>query len=280
MAGSPMGVAPVANLGFPSGGGGYDVNTEQGWLQTYYPNHEWLQPGGKYGPTPGFSGNPTASSPSTGQFDISTEKGWLQTYYPNHPDLQPTGKYGGSVAQGLGYGGSSPGSMNFNNVVGMGSSPRMTDIDFSLGLPPGQMSNIDFGLGLPPAQTPITGMTEEQWERAFMPNAPDLQPGGKYGGILSPQALQNNYVNSGGIVPGTGAALAGGMTAEDAAAQAYVYDALQARLASEAAWYTAQQTALPSSPQNYASRIVAPYDRNFGGQIQGYNPFSTQYQAY
>jgi len=83
------------------------------------------------------------------------------------------------------------------------------------------------------------------------------------------------------IQPGTAAATyGGGLTQQDADTQFAEYQALQARLANEAAFYSAQQAALPSSPQNYFSQIVQPYDRNFGGQIAGYNPFSTQYQAY
>jgi hypothetical protein len=46
-----------------------------------------------------------------------------------------------------------------------------------------------------------------------------------------PQQSQNDFVNAGGIVPGTGAALEGGLTAQDAAAQWATYQDLQSRYA-------------------------------------------------
>jgi hypothetical protein len=71
-----------------------DISTPRGWLQTYYPNHTDLQPGGKYSMDFGKTDIAPNRLPNLNyNTDTSTEKGWLQTYYPNHPDLQSGGKY-------------------------------------------------------------------------------------------------------------------------------------------------------------------------------------------
>lgn len=227
----------------------------------------------------------SANNPNTvggPPYDISTEKGWLQTYYPNHPDLQPGGKYGtpaGDTDMNFGLADISGG------LLAGGAPAGTTDMNF--GLPDitggGILSNSNMNFGLPD----ITGgpprydtSTEKGWLQTYAPDAPDLQPGGKYAANLE-YAAGVSPTPGYTIQPGTAAAtLGGGMTAQDAAAQAQTYNDLQSRLASEAAFYERQQAALPSSPQNYYSQIVQPYERNFGGQIAGYNPFTTQYQAY
>jgi hypothetical protein len=79
------------------------------------------------------------------------------------------------------------------------------------------------------------------------------------------------------------------MTQADASAQAQSYDDLQNRLAAEAANYSAQQAALPSSPQNFSSSFQPQVNTNVAAlnpfasnssAISLASPYSTQYQPY
>jgi hypothetical protein len=150
-------------------------------------------------------------------------------------------------------------------------------------LTPAQYNTLNFTVGGPTSTSdprtwdPQTGMPYGGYGAAppaAAPSASTINGYQDYAAGVTPTAGYS-------IQPGTAAATYGdGMTAQDAAAQAQTYNDLQSRLANEASFYSAQQAALPSSPQNYYSQIVQPYEQNFSGQIQGYNPFSTQYQSY
>jgi hypothetical protein len=107
------------------------------------------------------------------------------------------------------------------------------------------------------------------------------------GGSYSPGGYGSGALYSGGssIEPGTASASYGdGMTYSDAQTQAADYDALQARLAQEAAAYEAQLAALPSSPANFSTSFQpAPVQNpvvsnNYAISLA--SPYSTGYVPY
>lgn len=272
MAGNPM--APVSNLGFPQS--------------------VWSDPS-TFNPQTGL---PYGYSPGGGSYDQGTSYGG-----GGQGDLNFNNVVGMGVAPAPIESVNNP-----NNVGGTNQPagyPYGAGMDFgvgSAGFPApapapapqsvwGNPSTYDPQTGMPYGYSPGGGMNFGVTDLGFGGGAPST---GLYNGVTPPAAgfgdfgIPSQDYGAGAtptagysIEPGTAAATyGGGMTAQDAAAQAQTYNDQQARLASEAAFYAAQAAALPSSPQNYYNQIVQPYERNFGGQIQGYNPYSTQYQAY
>lgn len=120
---------------------------------------------------------------------------------------------------------------------------------------PYQTAELGFTVGGPSGGGGGGYYNGETWVDFAAPAASSLN------GFASPpaQAAQNAYVNSGGIVPGTAAAVyGGGLTAQDANTQFANYQALQGTLQNYANTYQGTLNALPSSAQNYQSQIVGP----------------------
>ena len=227
-------------------------------------------------------------SPAVGAYQgTPAPMGWIDS--PSGPVWGQTGTSGYSS----GYGGFNQFGLGATSGGGWGGNDPYLQQFVDADRVPAAYNTLSFTVGGPSSSgggghwDPGDGRSPGGWVPGDAPSASSLNgfSSGNGYGVYGGGSGGNEYGYGGQSYSGpTGSDWAmnygGGMSAADAAAEAQTYNDLQNRLASEAAFYSAQQAALPSSPQNYQSQIVNPYYNNFGGQIQGYNQFTTQYQSY
>lgn len=233
----------------------------------YYRNAQYMKAGGS-----GFGGDPRGTWVDQGNGGGY----WTGQSTPSAVDFSGVNTYSNGTAY-------TPAASSYtNNEFGYGGSEYLPQFSNT----PAAYNTLNFTVGGPTSTSdsrtwdPQTGLPYGGSIGASAPSAGSLN-GFSTPGVTMDYAAGVSPTPGYTIQPGTAAAtLGGGLTQQDADTQFAEYQALQANLQNYANTYQAGLNALPSSPQNYYSQIVQPYERNFGGQIAGYNPFTTQYQAY